>query len=169
MGGGVALALTIRHPELVRKLIYAGGACYSPEGFYPEMLAGIQAVTPDALIGSPFYEEYLRLNPKPEDFLTLVEKVKRMDAEIPSFPPEVIRSVTAPVLLVNGDTDIVRPEHVVEMFRLLGGGVPRFDGSVAPSRLAILPGTDHVTLMYRTDLLVPMIDSFLSAPVPQSA
>jgi pimeloyl-ACP methyl ester carboxylesterase len=133
---------------------------------HPEILAGIQTMTPDALIGSPFHEEYLRLNPKPDDFPTLVEKVKRMDAEIPSFPPETIRSITIPTLLVNGDTDIVRPEHVVEMFRLLGGCVPRFDGSVSPTQLAILPGTDHVTLMHRADLLLPIVEAFLAAPVP---
>jgi pimeloyl-ACP methyl ester carboxylesterase len=168
MGGGIALALTIRHPELVRKLIYAGGACYSPEGFYPEMLAGIQTMTPDVLIGSLFHEEYLRLNPTPDNFPALVEKVKRMDAEIPSFAPETIQSIAAPTLLVNGDADIVRPEHVVEMFRLLGGGVPRYDGSVSPSQLAILPWSDHVTLMHRTDLLLPMVDAFLDAPMPES-
>jgi pimeloyl-ACP methyl ester carboxylesterase len=169
MGGGVALALTIRHPELVRKLIYAGGACYSPDGLYPEMLAGIQALTPDNLIGSPFHEEYLRLNPRPDDFPTLVEKVKRMDAAIPSFPPGTIRSITVPTLLVNGDADIVRPEHLVEMFRLFGGGVPRFDGSVSPSQLAILPGADHVTLMHRGNLLAPMVEAFLDAPMPERA
>ena len=133
------------------------------------MPAGIQAMTPDALVGSPFHEEYLRLNPNPDDFPTLVEKVKCMDAEIPAVSREVIQSMTAPTLLVNADTDIVRPEHVVEMSRLLGGGVPRFDGSVSPSQVAILPGTDHVTLMYRSDLLMPMIDTFLNAPIPTRA
>src|SRR5438270_11045320 len=69
------------------------------------------------------------------------------------------RQVIAVEFQGHGHTaDIVRPEHVVEMFRLLGGGVPRFDGSVFPSQVAIVPGTDHVTLMYRADLLLPMID-----------
>jgi pimeloyl-ACP methyl ester carboxylesterase len=76
--------------------------------------------------------------------------------------------VIAVELQGHGHTaDIVRPEHVVEVFRLLGGGVPRFDGSMFPSHLAIVPGTDHVTLMYRADLLVPMIDAFLDAPMPE--
>jgi pimeloyl-ACP methyl ester carboxylesterase len=167
LGGGIALALTIRYPEMVRKLIFAGGACYSPEGFYPELLAGIQSMTPDALVGSPFYEEYMRLNPKPDNFPALVEKVKRLDANIPSISPETVRAITAPTLLINGDSDIVRPEHLVEMFRLLGGGVLRFDGTVAASQLAILPGTDHVMLMYRTDILIPIVKAFLDAPIPQ--
>ncbi|HEX6508955.1 MAG TPA: alpha/beta hydrolase, partial [Chloroflexota bacterium] len=158
MGGGIALALTISHPTMVRKLIYAGGASYSSKGFYPEILAGTQNITPDALIGSPFHDEYTRIAPNPNDFLTLVDKMKRMNAEIPSIPPDVLRSMTTPTLLINADGDIVRPEHVVEMFRLLGGGVLRFDGTVPQSQLAILPGTDHVTLMHRADLLLPIVD-----------
>ena len=60
-----------------------------------------------------------------------------------------------------GDSDIVRPEHAVEMFRLFGGGVP---GDVVPmpkSQLAVLPGTSHITLVHRAEWLVPMITAFL--------
>ena len=34
------------------------------------------------------------------------------------------------------------------------------------SQLAILPGTTHVTLVERADLLVSMITAFLDAPMP---
>src|SRR3982074_1055215 len=40
MGGGVAMYVAVRHPELVRKLGFAGGASYDPDGFYPELLDG---------------------------------------------------------------------------------------------------------------------------------
>jgi hypothetical protein len=33
--------------------------------------------------------------------------------------------------------------------------------------LAILPGTSHVTVVNRADLLLPMITSFLDAPMPK--
>lgn len=54
-----------------------------------------------------------------------------------------------------GDGDIVRPEHAVEIYRLLPN-----------ARLAVLPGTDHMMLMARADWLVPMIETFLDAPAP---
>jgi len=38
------------------------------------------------------------------------------------------------------------------------------DGTVSPSQLAIVPGTDHLTLMHHADLPVPMIGAFLDAP-----
>lgn len=45
MGGGVALRLAIQHPELVRKLAVASASSTSDEA-YPEVLAGIQSITP---------------------------------------------------------------------------------------------------------------------------
>ena len=52
-----------------------------------------------------------------------------------------------PTLLI-GDSVIVRPEHAVEMFYLLGVGVPGDFYGFRNSRLAVLPGTTHVTAQY---------------------
>ena len=55
-------------------------------------------------------------------------------------------------------TGYARPEHAVEMFRLLGGGV--FGDTLAGlpnSQLAVLPGTSHVTLATRAEWLVSMV------------
>jgi hypothetical protein len=64
-----------------------------------------------------------------------------------------------------GDSDIVRPEHAVELFRLLGGGVPGDLVGRPASRLAVLPGTTHQMLVHRADWLLSMIDEFLDEPV----
>jgi pimeloyl-ACP methyl ester carboxylesterase len=37
MGGGVALQVAIRHPEVVRKLVVAS-ASYTSDGMHPELL-----------------------------------------------------------------------------------------------------------------------------------
>ena len=166
MGGGVALQFAIRHPGLVRKLVSAS-ATYRSEGVYLEVLQGIEHITPEAFTGTPWREEYDKLAPNPEDFPTLVAKLKELDAEIQAWPPEDIRSIGAPTLLVIGDSDIVRPEHAVEMFRLLGGGVAGDLAGLPTSQLAVLPGTTHVGLVERADWLVPMIGGFLDAPGPE--
>jgi hypothetical protein len=67
-------------------------------------------------------------------------------------------------LLIIGDSDIVRPEHTVEMFRLLGGGVVGDLVGLPRSWLAVLPGTTHVTLVDRAEWLISMITEFLDAP-----
>jgi pimeloyl-ACP methyl ester carboxylesterase len=90
-----------------------------------------------------------------------------MDRQIQDIPAESIRSIEAPTLLIIGDSDLVRPEHAVEMFRLLGGGILGDTPAGLPdSQLAILPGTSHVSLVSRTELLIPMITSFLDKPMP---
>jgi hypothetical protein len=66
-------------------------------------------------------------------------------------------------MLVIGDSDIVQPEHTVEMFRLLGGGVAGDLAGLPRSRLAVLPGTTHITLVQRADWLSSMVAEFLDA------
>ena len=52
-----------------------------------------------------------------------------------------MRGITAPVLIIVGDSDVVRLEHVVELFGMLGGGVMGDLAGLPKSQLAVLPGT----------------------------
>jgi len=160
MGAGIALQIAIRHPEVVRKLVLAS-VTYNRNGFYPELLAGLETSKPEDLAGSPFQEEYERFAPKPQEWPRLFAKVNQLDREVQDWPPEVIQSIKAPTLLIIGDSDLVRPEHTVELFRLLGGGVAGDLVGLPRSQLAVLPGTTHVTLVDRAKWLVSMISQFL--------
>jgi pimeloyl-ACP methyl ester carboxylesterase len=166
MGGGIALQVTIRHPEVVRKLVLAS-VYYNNDGVYPEVLEAIETITPEAFAGTPWREEYDRIAPNPEDFPTLVAKLKELDLTFVGWPPEDIQAIEAPALIIIGDSDVVRPEHTVEMFRLIGGGVAGDLAGLPSSRLAVLPGTTHVGLVERSDLLVSMIGEFLDTPMPE--
>jgi pimeloyl-ACP methyl ester carboxylesterase len=165
MGAGIALRITLEHPELVRKLAVASLA-HTRDGLHPGLLDGLQQVTPEMLAGTPFQLAYAREAPHPEAWPTLVAKVMELNRNVPEWPAEAIRSITAPTLLIIGDSDIVRPEHAVEMFRLLGGGVVGDLVGLPRSQLAVLPGTTHVTLVHRGDWLSSMIGGFLDAPEP---
>ncbi len=167
LGAGVALELALQHPELVRKLVLTS-LSYSRDGFHPGLMEGMSMLEPAHLEGSPFHREYLDTAPNPQDFPTLVAKVKRFNEEIPAWSAEALRSIQAPVLTVIGDSDIVRPEHAVEMFRLFGGGVAGDNVGLPDSRLAVLPGTTHVTVVHRADWLATMVEEFLDTPVPQN-
>jgi pimeloyl-ACP methyl ester carboxylesterase len=166
MGAYIALLVAIRHPEVVRKLVLAS-VSYKLDGLHPGLMEGLAEMKPEMMFGSPWHEEYLRLAPRPEDFATLFAKVMQMDREIKDLPDEAIAAIKAPTLLIIGDSDIVRPEHAVEMFRLFGGGIMGDTPAGLPSsQLAMLPGTSHVTLVYRADLLLAIIPPFLDAPMP---
>ena len=164
-GGSVALHFATRHPQMVRKLVLMS-ISYALGGIHPGLMEGMGEMKPEMMYGSPWHDEYMRIAPRPEDFNRLFEKKTAMDRQIKDFSEEAIRALKAPTLLMIGDSDLIRPEHAVEFFRLRGGGV---FGDMPPglpnSQLAILPGTSHVGMVDRADWLVSMINEFLDAPV----
>jgi pimeloyl-ACP methyl ester carboxylesterase len=167
-GGAVALQIALRSPALVRKLVWAGGTSYRRDGLYPELLKASEAMQPEDLDGSPFQQAYESCAPHPEQWHRLVAKIADLDRANFGWPREAMASVKAPTLLIIGDSDIVRPEHVVEMFRLLGGGVVGDLVGLPRSQLAVLPGTTHLTLADRDEWLASMITQFLDAPMPET-
>ena len=168
MGAAIALRVAIRHPEIVRKLVLAS-VTYTMSGVHPGLMEGLGEMKPEMMYGSPWHEEYTRIAPHPENFDRLFAKKTQMDRETKDLSAEDIRAIHSPTLLILGDSDLVSPEHAVEMFRLLGGGVFGDTPAGLPdSQLAVLPGTSHVTLVDRADWLVSMITSFLEAPMPEA-
>lgn len=165
MGGSVALQFALCHPERLRKLVLMS-VTYTLGGVHPGLMEGLGEMQPEMMYGSPWHQEYMQIAPHPEHFARLFAKKTEMDRQLKDLSEEDIRAIQAPTLLIIGDSDLVRPEHAVEMFRLLGGGVFGDTPAGLPdSQLAVLPGTSHVTIVDRADWLVSMIDSFLDTPI----
>jgi pimeloyl-ACP methyl ester carboxylesterase len=164
-GSAVAMQVAQDQPELVGKLVLAS-ASYRNEGLHPGLLDNLEGIGPEHLAGTPFEQDYARVAPNPGDWPKLIEKINELNAELPEWTADQVRAITAPTLLIIGDSDIVQPEHAVEMFRLLGGGVIGDLVGLPRSRLAILPGTTHVTLVQRADWLASMVADFLDAELP---
>ncbi|MEV6562400.1 alpha/beta hydrolase [Nocardia sp. NPDC051756] len=164
MGAGVALQISLTHPELVRKQVLAAGGL-DAGAMHPGLMDGLAELKPEQLHGTPFHDDYLKNAPRPADFPRLVAKVTEHDQDAsPVFRADAVRQIKAPTLTVIGDSDIIRPEHAVEMFRLFGGGIMGDTPAGLPNaQLAILPGTSHITLVHRPELLLPMIPAFLDA------
>jgi pimeloyl-ACP methyl ester carboxylesterase len=154
-GSAVAFQLALDHPELVGKLVLASFS-HRLDGLHPGLMENVGGLKPEHLAGTPFERDYARVAPNPGDWPRLIEKISQMDADLPEWSDDDLRGVAAPTMLVYGDSDIVRPEHMAETFRLLGdlGGLPR-------ARLAVLPGTTHITLVQRADWLASMVGEFL--------
>lgn len=162
MGAGVAFQVAVRQPKLVRKLVLVS-VYTDPKGYYPEVTESLKQLTPEDLAGTPFAQEYLKVAPRPQDLAKLMNKIKTLDLGFAGWSAEAVRRVKAPTLLVIGDADIVRPEHTVELFRWLGGGVPGDLVELPKTQLAVMPGTTHFTVLERTQWLMPMITKFLDA------
>jgi pimeloyl-ACP methyl ester carboxylesterase len=160
MGAGIAVEMAIRHPDLPGKLALASLA-YSRDGFHPGIADAIDEVTAEDLAGSVFEQAYVEVAPDPAKWPELVAKCNLLDREFRGWSNDEISLITAPALVIIGDSDIVRPEHAVELFRLLGGGVEGESAGLPRSQLAVLPGTTHLTVVERPNWLVSMISAFL--------
>src|SRR5262249_47647468 len=165
-GGRGALPLPARPPARGGGFVSAGGAPYRRDGLYPEMLEEPESAADD-LAGSVWHEAYLRVAPDPGRWPDLVAKNFELDRTFAGWPDEDIQALAAPVLLIIGDSDIVRPEHTMQMFRLLGGGAVGDIPRLPARQLAVLPGPSHVGLLDRVDWLQSMILEFLGSPEPR--
>jgi pimeloyl-ACP methyl ester carboxylesterase len=165
MGGAVALQVALDRPGLVGQLVWFGGASFDPGGIYPEYMAAFDSFDLHQLDGSRWHEAYRRVAPDPGAWTSLVAKVNELDRSgEPSWPRKRLAALQAPTLLINGDSDVVRPEHAVEMFRLLGADVASGPAGMPQAQLALLPGTSHEGMLDRVEWLSSMITRFLTSP-----
>lgn len=162
MGGAVAMQCAIQHPEKVRKVVVMSSA-FRRDGWVKEANEGILKITAEAFKGSPIETEYKKLSPTPNEFPAFVKHLVATASKPYDFGADQLKATKAPMFFINGDADGVRLDHISEMFSLKGGGTSGDLGTRSASRLAILPGTTHVTLMTQTGIIVPMINDFLDA------
>jgi len=163
LGAGVAMQCAIRHPEKVRKLVSIS-APFRHDGWVKEGREALPNLTGEVFKGTPMEAEYKRLSPTPDKFADFIKHVVAMASKPYDFGADKFAATKTPMFFIHGDADGVRFEHIAEMYRLKGGG--NIHGDMQPrseSRLAILPGTTHVTLMNHRQTLVPMVIDFLDA------
>jgi pimeloyl-ACP methyl ester carboxylesterase len=119
-----------------------------------------------AMQETPMYQLYSSVAPNVNDWPVLVGKLGALLSQDYDWSADVA-AMTTPTLIVAGDSDMIAPAHVVELFGLLGGGVPGDFAGMPNSQLAVLPGTSHFTILSRVDLVQPMVTAFLDAPLPE--
>lgn len=158
-GASVALQVAIRHPEIVRKLIFAS-AMTRRDGAWPELWEFIDkadiASMPQAL-----KDAFLAVNPDPAKLKLMHDKDARRMQTFADVPDADVHAIRAPTLVLAGDRDVVRPEHAVEVSRL-----------IPDARLLILPAGhgDYIGEVSGTTAETPMpaltvglIEAFLDA------
>jgi pimeloyl-ACP methyl ester carboxylesterase len=163
VGGGVALHLAIRHPELIRRLIVSS-ASFHPEGDRAEGKDAIGAMTVDMIAGTPMEQEYLAKSPHPDRLQDLLDKLGTFDQDFPGWSDADIQGIPAPTLITVGDCDAVYLDHAVRFLQLRGGDVNGDILGVPSSQLAVLPGTTHFFGLARTALVLDVVQTFLDAP-----
>jgi pimeloyl-ACP methyl ester carboxylesterase len=159
-GASVALQVAVRHPGLVRKLVFASSMTRR-DGVPPEFWDFI-ARADFANMPQPLKDAFLRVNPDERALRRMHDKDAARMQSFRDVPDEAVRSVRAPTLIVVGDRDIVRPEHAAELARL-----------IPEARLLVLPGGHGDYLgeavaapadTRQTELTVQLIEQFLDDP-----
>ena len=167
MGGGIAFQLAIRHPKQVRRLIVLSGS-YAHDGWWPDVEASYSSIDAEMFKGSPIEKQYDSLGNDPKHFPEFVKKVISIDLEPYDWSKEV-KKIKAPIFMAIGDSDGIQYEHALALFRAMGGGQMGDIHGLPKSRLAIIPGTTHIGMMYRMNWLLPMIDDFLNSDLKTTA
>jgi pimeloyl-ACP methyl ester carboxylesterase len=164
-GGGAGLRLAIQHPAVVRRLTIIS-APYAQDGFFPEMLpqqAAVGAAMAEHMKETPMYTSYVTVAPNPNDFPRLLDRMGEFMRR-PYDWSEEVKQLSMPVMLVYGDADMVRPEHIVQFYQLLGGGLKDAGWQrehMSRARLAIIPDVTHYEMFLSPVLpgtIVPFLD-----------
>jgi pimeloyl-ACP methyl ester carboxylesterase len=159
-GASIALQIALRHPQLVRKIVFASSLT-KRDGAQPQLWEFMKQAE-FSNMPQPLKDAFLRVNPDAQQLKTMHDKDAARMRNFRDVPDDLVRSVRAPTLIVLGDQDIVRPEHAVGLTRLISG-----------ARLLILPGGhgDYLgeAVMTQKDTRYPeltarLIEEFLDSP-----
>lgn len=164
-GGTSALYLAQRHPSKVRKVIAASPLCkraHAPEPFWEFMRTGTFEQMPQQ------YKDAYRAAGNSEDqLLNMYSRCAQRMIDFTDMSDEELQSIKAPVLLVNGNQDVMTSAHAVALQQML-----------PDCQLAILPGGHGTYLGEITSLngqdkpwnyFLPLIEQFLASdPEPNN-
>jgi pimeloyl-ACP methyl ester carboxylesterase len=162
-GAGVALQVAIRHPHLVRKLVFASSFT-TRDGAQPQLWEFMRQADignmPQAL-----KDAFLAVTPDPGRLKTMHDKDAARMVAFEDVPDAAVRGVRAPTLIISGDRDVARLEHTVALTRLF-----------PDARLLVLPGGhgDYLAELCAAPadteyaaITAKLVDRFLSEPSPR--
>ena len=142
-GGIEALLLGIRHPTKVKKIVsMAPNLNPGPQAFYKEaddLIRSMVASMPDSVRNTPEGRREL--------------KVTGMTLQEPNIPPTQLSRISAPTLILAGDHDVIRLEHIVAILNHLPNG-----------QLGIFPNSTHMVPYDDPALFNATVERFLSTP-----
>jgi len=121
--------------------------------------AAVGAAMLEQMKETPMYKSYVAIAPHPEEFPKLLDAMGAYMRKSYDWSADV-KKLAMPVILIYGDSDMFRPEHIVKFYQLLGGGLKDAGWQrehMSQNRLAILPNLTH----YEMGIAPQLIDAAL--------
>jgi len=141
-GAIVGLALALLRPELVRSLVF-GGAPFAVDGWH-------DGVLDDGDPPSFMRDAYDEVSPDPPGHWdVVVAKSRALHAAEPDVPVERLAGLRVPVLILCGDDDEVRLDHLATMLQALRDG-----------ELAVVPRSTHGLIVEKPELVAALVRAF---------
>jgi len=126
-GGNTTMQIGIRHPKVVDKLVIAS-AFFKREGMFPGFFEGMEHATLDNM-PADLKAAFLEVNPDSTQLLAMFNHDKNRMLGFQDWDDDLLKSIQAPALVINGDQDVVQNAHAALMAATIPG-----------ARLMILPG-----------------------------
>jgi pimeloyl-ACP methyl ester carboxylesterase len=135
-GGILGLLMAIHYPKKVKKILASG------PNMRPDTTAIDPALTP---IIDKMWKVMKKDSASVKQFKLLVDQ--------PHITTAQLKTIKADILIMGGDRDAIRNEHLVEMFKAIPG-----------AELCILPGTTHFVYQDRPKWFMEIMYDFFDKP-----
>jgi len=151
-GGNVALLMGADRPDKVKRVAVFAAASKT-SGYYEEMIAGLDVLTPEIVEKDYkwWLDTHLKVTPQKDKWKKFISDFSKMCANPVIVPAAKLREIDTRILFVQGDNDIVKPEHAVELYR-----------SVKGSQLSIIPAASHFILFEKPEVLNQVVYEFFT-------
>jgi pimeloyl-ACP methyl ester carboxylesterase len=154
-GATTALHVALARPDLVRRLVLVSGQ-FSHDGMLP-VFGDDPAKAAREMASYGMDQRYAAVSPDgAAHFPVVAEKVVRMALTQPRLSADQLAGVRARTLVVCSDDDVVTLEHTVALYR----GIP-------DAELAVVPGTSHVLVVEKPELVTRLVLDFLTTERPK--
>jgi pimeloyl-ACP methyl ester carboxylesterase len=80
-------------------------------------------------------------------------KLYTMMRDFPNIPYEKLHTISAPCLIMGGDRDVIRPEHLVKIYQ-----------NIRNSQLCIMPGSTHGGAWENHEAFLTILNNFFTKP-----
>ncbi|MEI4509220.1 alpha/beta hydrolase [Sphingopyxis sp. CCNWLW253] len=157
-GGGVAIELAIRHPELVHRLVL-GSVYYRRDDIRPELLRSFETANAQSM-PEIYRKAYLAVAPNPDDLPRLTPKLMHNLLSFEGWSEAELGSIQAPTMILQGNYDVAPLEHIAAMARIIPGAqvvvLPGGHGAYLGEAMAAIPGSRLPT--YATGIILEFLN-----------